>query len=78
MKYIVKFIQSVTVEAEDDSEAEEKAIMIIAEEPELFTPENMLIEIDELKRRWVRVRKKYLVGVREVGHPEKFKIVKEC
>jgi len=51
MKYIVKFIQSVTVEAEDDSEAEEKAIMIIAEEPELLTPENMLIEIDELKRR---------------------------
>jgi len=51
MKYIVKFIQSVTVEAEDDSEAEEKAIMMIAEEPELLTPENMLIEIDELKRR---------------------------
>ena len=51
MKYIVKFIQSVTVEAEDDSEAEEKAIMIINEEPELLTPENMLIEIDELKRR---------------------------
>ena len=51
MKYIVKFVQSVIVEAENDSEAEEKAIMIIAEEPELFTPENMLIEIDELKRR---------------------------
>jgi len=51
MKYIVKFIQSVIVEAEDDSEAEEKAIMMIAEESELLTPENMLIEIDELKRR---------------------------
>ena len=47
MKYIVKFIQSVIVEAEDDSEAEEKAIMIIAEEPELLTPENMLVEIEE-------------------------------
>jgi len=51
MKYIVKFIQSVTVEAEDDSEAEEKAIMIINKEPGLLTPEDMLIEIDELKRR---------------------------
>ena len=51
MKYIVKFIQSVTVEAEDDSEAEKKAIMIINEEPGLLTPEDMLIEIDELKRR---------------------------
>ena len=47
MKYTVKFIQSVIVEAENDSEAEEKAIMIIAEEPELFTPENMLVEIEE-------------------------------
>ena len=47
MKYIVKFIQSVTVKAENDSEAKEKAIMIIAEEPELFTPENMLVEIKE-------------------------------
>ena len=51
MKYIVKFIQSVTVEAENDSEAEEKAIMIINEEPRLLTPEDMLIEINELKRR---------------------------
>ena len=51
MKYTVKFIQSVTVEAENDSEAEEKAIMMIDEEPELLTPESMLIEIDELKRR---------------------------
>ena len=51
MKYIVKFIQSVTVEAENDSEAEEKAITMMDEESELLTPENMLIEIDELKRR---------------------------
>ena len=51
MKYIVKFIQSVTVEAKNDSEAEEKAIMMMDEEPELLTPESMLIETDELKRR---------------------------
>ena len=51
MKYIVKLIQSVTVEAKSDSEAEEKAIMMMDEEPELLTPESMLIEIDELKRR---------------------------
>jgi len=45
--YVVQFIQSIGVEAKDEEEAVEKAILIIADDPSLLTPESMSIETSE-------------------------------
>jgi len=41
MKYLIEFTQHIEVEAKDEAEAEEKALLVIAEDPSLLSPENM-------------------------------------
>ena len=47
MHYIVQFIQSVGVEAKDDDEAMEKALLVIDGDPQLLTPGSMEIEVSQ-------------------------------
>jgi hypothetical protein len=47
MKYLVTLTQSITVEAEDEEEAEEKAILMICHDPQLLTVGNMEIEVSQ-------------------------------
>ena len=48
MKYQIRFNQCLEVEAKNEDSAEQKAMQIWANDPELSSPDNMEIEVEEL------------------------------